>query len=136
MLSETNPFSQKKQIYPVARRTGGGKPNKKAFPCLELAFQAGKIGETAPAWLNAANEIAVEAFLEISEELVRGGRTLPNESWIIDASNQSKTWHQLMILLLSIDETHAENHLALIETAAKGGELFERIRNRLLQRIS
>ena len=30
---------------------------------MELAFQAGKIGETAPAWLNAANEIAVEAFL-------------------------------------------------------------------------
>ncbi len=82
------------------------------------------------------DKIAVEAFLEISEELVRGGRTLPNESWIIDASKQSKTWHQLMILLLSIDETYAENHSDLIKTAAKGGELFERIRTRLLQRIS
>ena len=82
------------------------------------------------------DKIAVEAFLEISEELVRGGRTLPNESWIIDASNQSKTWHQLMILLLSIDETYAENHSELIKTAAKGGELFERIRTRLLERIS
>ncbi|MBU97922.1 MAG: 1-deoxy-D-xylulose-5-phosphate reductoisomerase [Acidimicrobiaceae bacterium] len=45
------------------KRLDFDEPNKKAFPCLELAFQAGKIGETAPAWLNAANEIAVEAFL-------------------------------------------------------------------------
>jgi 1-deoxy-D-xylulose-5-phosphate reductoisomerase len=28
-----------------------------------LAYEAGRIGETAPAWLNAANEVAVEAFL-------------------------------------------------------------------------
>ena len=35
-----------------------------AFPCLGLAYEAGRMGETAPAWLNAANEVAVEAFLE------------------------------------------------------------------------
>ena len=39
-------------------------PDRAAFPCLELAFDAGRIGGTAPAWLNAANEIAVAAFLE------------------------------------------------------------------------
>jgi 1-deoxy-D-xylulose-5-phosphate reductoisomerase len=39
-------------------------PDHDAFPCLGLAYEAGRIGETAPAWLNAANEIAVEAFLE------------------------------------------------------------------------
>ena len=33
------------------------------FRCLPLAFEAGRIGSTAPAWLSAANEIAVEAFL-------------------------------------------------------------------------
>jgi 1-deoxy-D-xylulose-5-phosphate reductoisomerase len=31
---------------------------------LGLAYQAGRVGGTAPAWLSAANEIAVEAFLE------------------------------------------------------------------------
>jgi len=31
---------------------------------LGLAFAAGREGETAPAWLNAANEVAVEAFLD------------------------------------------------------------------------
>jgi 1-deoxy-D-xylulose-5-phosphate reductoisomerase len=38
-------------------------PDHDAFPCLGLAYEAGRMGETAPAWLNAANEIAVEAFL-------------------------------------------------------------------------
>jgi 1-deoxy-D-xylulose-5-phosphate reductoisomerase len=31
---------------------------------LGLAYQAGRVGGTAPAWLSAANEIAVESFLE------------------------------------------------------------------------
>ena len=39
-------------------------PDRDAFPCLGLAYEAGRAGETVPAWLNAANEIAVEAFLE------------------------------------------------------------------------
>jgi 1-deoxy-D-xylulose-5-phosphate reductoisomerase len=39
-------------------------PDRDAFPCLELAYQAGRAGGTAPACLNAANEVAVAAFLE------------------------------------------------------------------------
>jgi len=38
-------------------------PDFKQFPCLSLAFAAARIGGTAPAILNAANEIAVGAFL-------------------------------------------------------------------------
>ncbi|MBT8622169.1 1-deoxy-D-xylulose-5-phosphate reductoisomerase [Polynucleobacter paneuropaeus] len=39
-------------------------PDLQHFPCLSLAFQAGKQGGTAPVILNAANEIAVAAFLD------------------------------------------------------------------------
>ncbi len=39
-------------------------PDLEAFPCLGLAYEAGRRGETAPAWLNAANEVAVAAFLD------------------------------------------------------------------------
>jgi 1-deoxy-D-xylulose-5-phosphate reductoisomerase len=39
-------------------------PDLDAFPCLRLAYEAGRLGETAPAWLNAANEVAVAAFLD------------------------------------------------------------------------
>jgi 1-deoxy-D-xylulose-5-phosphate reductoisomerase len=35
-----------------------------AFPCLRLAYEAGRRGGLAPAWLSAANEVAVAAFLE------------------------------------------------------------------------
>jgi 1-deoxy-D-xylulose-5-phosphate reductoisomerase len=39
-------------------------PDVKKFPCLALAYDACKAGKTLPAVLNAANEIAVAAFLK------------------------------------------------------------------------
>ena len=38
-------------------------PDFERFPCLALAYRALRAGGTAPALMNAANEIAVEAFL-------------------------------------------------------------------------
>ena len=38
-------------------------PDRKRFPCLDLAYQALRGAEAAPAVLNAANEMAVAAFL-------------------------------------------------------------------------
>jgi 1-deoxy-D-xylulose-5-phosphate reductoisomerase len=63
-------------------------PDRRAFPCLDLAYEAGREGGTAPAWLNAANEIAVAAFLKgliswnsiadvVKETLVRHHGTNP-----------------------------------------------------------
>jgi 1-deoxy-D-xylulose-5-phosphate reductoisomerase len=40
------------------------RPDRQRFPCLELAYRALKAGGNAPAVLNAANEVAVAAFLE------------------------------------------------------------------------
>lgn len=39
-------------------------PDEERFPCLRLAYEAGRRGATLPAVLNAANEVAVHAFLE------------------------------------------------------------------------
>jgi 1-deoxy-D-xylulose-5-phosphate reductoisomerase len=39
-------------------------PDRATFPCLDLAYAAGRAGGTAPAALSAANEVVVEAFLE------------------------------------------------------------------------
>jgi len=39
-------------------------PDLERFPCLGLAQRAARAGGTAPALLNAANEVAVQAFLE------------------------------------------------------------------------
>ncbi len=38
-------------------------PDRTRFPALDLAVEAGRAGDLAPAWLSAANEVAVEAFL-------------------------------------------------------------------------
>ncbi len=40
------------------------KPNNKSFPCLDLAYQAFSMGMASTIILNAANEVAVEAFLK------------------------------------------------------------------------
>lgn len=39
-------------------------PDREAFPALNLAYEAGRVGGSAPAVLNASDEIAVEAFLQ------------------------------------------------------------------------
>ncbi|GAB0056353.1 1-deoxy-D-xylulose 5-phosphate reductoisomerase [Candidatus Magnetaquicoccaceae bacterium FCR-1] len=48
----------------LGRLTFAGPPDPEAFPCLGLAYAALRAGGVAPAMLNAANEVAVAAFLE------------------------------------------------------------------------
>jgi len=51
-------------------------PDVDTFVCLRLAFEAGRIGGTAPAWLNAANEVVVDAFLDGAMAWTGIGETL------------------------------------------------------------
>jgi 1-deoxy-D-xylulose-5-phosphate reductoisomerase len=46
-------------------------PDPQRFPCLKLAYDAIEIGETMPTILNAANEVAVNGFLEGSLPFTR-----------------------------------------------------------------
>ncbi|MCX7627661.1 MAG: 1-deoxy-D-xylulose-5-phosphate reductoisomerase [Methylophilaceae bacterium] len=48
----------------AAARLDFERPDTTRFPCLRLAFEALTLGKTAPAVLNAANEVAVRAFLD------------------------------------------------------------------------
>jgi 1-deoxy-D-xylulose-5-phosphate reductoisomerase len=45
------------------RRLDFETPDRATFRCLDLAYTAGRTGGSAPAWLSAANEVAVDAFL-------------------------------------------------------------------------
>jgi 1-deoxy-D-xylulose-5-phosphate reductoisomerase len=64
-------------------------PDRAVFPCIDLAYEAGRNGGSAPAWLSAANEIAVEAFLagamtwsgiaDVVAETLEGWRDEPME---------------------------------------------------------
>ncbi len=49
--------------WSTLRRLDFETPDFEIFRCLKLAYQAGRATRTAPAWLSAANEVAVEAFL-------------------------------------------------------------------------
>ncbi len=58
------PPPERAQMDLAGMSLGFEEPDTSAFPCLRLARQAGEAGGTAPAILNAANEVAVSAFLE------------------------------------------------------------------------
>ena len=49
-------------------------PDFDRFPCLRLGFEAAEAGGAAPAVLNAANEVAVDAFLDRRLEFTRIAR--------------------------------------------------------------
>lgn len=89
-------------------------PDAARFPCLGLARAAAEAGGTAPAVLNAANEVAVEAFLqrrlpflEIAEVIER-----------VIARHQRTSAHSLEDVLNADDWARREAHAAL--TAAAG----------------
>ncbi len=75
----------------------------------------------------------LSAVLEVAEELVRGGCSVPEDDWLVAASEQSPQWHQYCVLFLSLREYRTEISDALVSNAPPGGELFERIRERLLE---
>ena len=75
-------------------------PDRDAFPCLGLALEAGRTGGTMPAVLNAANEVAVAAFLagsipftaiaQIVEQVMAGHVPQPLES--LEAVETADAW--------------------------------------------
>ena len=84
-------------------------PDRAAFRCLDLAYEAGRRGGTAPAWLSAANEVCVEAFLEglmpwtgiadTNEELLEEHDGAPADSLeaVLDADARARerTWSRI-----------------------------------------
>ncbi|HEY9765324.1 MAG TPA: 1-deoxy-D-xylulose-5-phosphate reductoisomerase [Chroococcales cyanobacterium] len=58
------------------------KPDPRRYPALALAYRAGETGGTAPAVLNAANEIAVLDFLD---DRIPLGRIVQTVSRVLDA---------------------------------------------------
>lgn len=57
------PLKGRRLSLPDIGRLEFSEPDLEKFPCLRLCIEAGKAGGTAPAVVNAANEVAVEAFL-------------------------------------------------------------------------
>jgi len=76
-------------------------PRLDAFPCLALAYEAGRASGDAPAILSAANEVAVEAFLDgqiawsdiysiVSEVLQFGTGNVDTEDELFEADSKAR----------------------------------------------
>ena len=86
-------------------------PDPARFPCLRIAFEAARAGGSAPLVLNAANEIAVAAFLDervdfpgiarVVEETLQamGQRSVTGQDleFLIDLDRQARRQAQLII---------------------------------------
>jgi 1-deoxy-D-xylulose-5-phosphate reductoisomerase len=69
--------------------------NFERFPCLGLAYEAGKLGGVAPVALNAADEIAVQAFLE--KRLSYLGIPKLIEKVLSEAPKTELTWESIEV---------------------------------------
>ena len=78
--------------WTALRRLDFEQPDTSTFRCLPLAYEAGRAGGSAPAWLNAANEVVVEAFL--------AGRI---------------GWVDIAALLASALDAHEPRHLSTVD---------------------
>jgi len=77
-------------------------PTREVFPCLDLAYEAGRRGGTAPAALSGANEVIVDAFLSgaimwtdisrlLAQVLDRFSHTIPHTvDDVLDADTQGR----------------------------------------------
>lgn len=89
------------------------KPDHGRFPCLKLGYEALGIGGTMPAAMNAANEIAVDAFLH-------GGIRFPDISDIIESTMQAHAAREIDSLeaALEADRSAREKAESLVHALA------------------
>lgn len=94
---------------PRMRQLSFETPDTRRFPCLALAYRALEIGGGAPTVLNAANEVAVQAFLErripypaIAQTLERcldrlGDRTAEELDALVALDQESRAFAEALI---------------------------------------
>jgi 1-deoxy-D-xylulose-5-phosphate reductoisomerase len=91
-------------------------PDLEAFPCLGLAMRAAEAGGNAPLVLNAANEVAVAAFLD--ERL-----TFTTIAKVVEATLERRAGGTVQDLedILAQDAAARETASALVEEMTVGG---------------
>ena len=79
------------------------KPDYKNFPCLQLAFDAGKCGKLMPAIMNCANEVAVDLYLK---DMINFGEIyyIINECMLKFDYQKSVTLENILILEEEVKE--------------------------------
>ena len=92
-------------------------PDLEKFPCLALAYKALKIGGTMPAAMNAANEIAVQAFLDNKIRL----SDIPQIIESVMENHESQTVSSLEIVI-ETDALARNQAIMFLEKSASANE--------------
>jgi len=92
------------------------RPDMERFPCLQLAYTAGETGGTGPAILNAANEIAVQGFLDKKISFT----DIPK---IISRTMEQSTIEngETLEAILAADDVARKTAMALMPLSVSGG---------------
>ncbi len=95
------------------------RPDFERFPALRLGYEAAEIGGTMPAVLNAANEVAVAAFLA-------GRLPFPGIPRVVEETMAAHTPGHLENLaqVLAVNDWAREHAQALVDRGAQSGELL------------
>ncbi|MBS1848222.1 MAG: 1-deoxy-D-xylulose-5-phosphate reductoisomerase, partial [Actinobacteria bacterium] len=95
------------------RRLDFEPPDRATFRCLDLAYEAARIGRGAPTWLNAANEVTVAAFLSgrigwsriaevLSEAMTRhDGRMLAGIDDVLETDREARRSAESIVAAVS-----------------------------------
>jgi 1-deoxy-D-xylulose-5-phosphate reductoisomerase len=98
-------------LFEVAE-LGFSRPEPERYPCLGLAAQAMAAGGTAPAILNAANEVAVQAFLD--GRLGFTGIPMVVEATLAAVTAQEASSLDVVLAADAAARHHAASHIALL----------------------
>lgn len=79
--------------FSLARTLELFEADRQRFPCLDLAYAAGRMGKVAPVVLNAADEIAVEAFLQNKIRYIDIARVI--EQMLQQSPDQDLSWDSI-----------------------------------------
>ena len=89
------------------------RPDDARFPCLRLTREVAEQGGTAAAILNAANEVAVEAFLDESLRFTDISRVI--EATLADVSSQAATSLAIVLQADAAAREVAQNHITRLK---------------------
>lgn len=96
-------------------------PDHQKYPCMQLAYAAGRAGGSMPAVLNAANEQAVALFLEEKIEFLDIPRCI---EWVCDRHAADNCSHPSLDDIVAADQWARQEVLAAREKLERSDRLI------------
>lgn len=96
-------------------------PDHEKYPCMQLAYAAGRAGGSMPAVLNAANEQAVALFLDEKIQFLDIPRCI---EWVCDRHSSNNSPNPALDDIVAADQWARQEVLAASNSIEKGDQLI------------